>query len=186
MHFFQKIRLSTLVCFFLFTQVSFGQAYRFRNYGVENNLPSEVIYTLIQDNSGYLWVGTTEGLARFDGFGFYKVQFPDSSVGRYPTVSIKDRKGNLWFGCNDGTLFHTSGRILEQTTLPDSSGTGISSMLEGSDGKVYVIAQRKPVFRVDPEKPDESEMISFNPDPAIFSAAFTDSGEILFGTQENI
>ena len=70
MHFFRKIRISTLVCFFILTQVTFGQSYRFRNYGAVNNLPSEVIYTLIQDNSGYLWVGTTEGLSRFDGFRF--------------------------------------------------------------------------------------------------------------------
>ncbi len=186
MYFFQKIRISTLVCFFILTQVSFGQSYRFRNYGAGNNLPSEVIYTLIQDNSGYLWVGTTEGLSRFDGFGFYNVQFPDSLAGRYPTVSIKDKKGNLWFGCNDGTLFHSSGRILEKTSLPGASGTGISSILEGSDGKLYVIAQRKPVFRIDPAKPAEAEMISFSPDPVIFSAAFTYTGELLFGTQENI
>jgi len=185
-HLFQNIRSGTLVCFFIITQISFGQAYRFRNYGVENNLPSEVIYVLAQDKSGYLWVGTTEGLARFDGFGFYKVWFPDSSSGRYPTVSIKDRKGTLWFGCNDGTLFHTAGRMLEQTILPNSSGTGISSLLEGTDGKVYVVAQRSPLFWVDPEKPAESEMISFSPDPVIFTAAFTVSGEILLGTQENI
>ena len=71
-----KISLSTIACLFLFAEVASGQAYRFRNYGTENNLPSQVIYTLNQDNRGYLWVGTTEGLSSFDGFGFYKVQFP--------------------------------------------------------------------------------------------------------------
>ncbi|HSN50202.1 MAG TPA: two-component regulator propeller domain-containing protein, partial [Bacteroidales bacterium] len=151
-----------------------------------NNLPGGVIYTLIQDNSGYLWVGTTEGLSLFDGFGFYNVQFPDSSAGRYPTVSIKDKRGNLWFGCNDGKLYHTSGKILKETTLPDASGTGISSIIEGSDGKIYVVAQRKPVFRIDTANPGEAETISFGPDPTIFAAAFTNSGEILLGTQENM
>ena len=186
MQIFQKIRISTLVCFVILTQVSFGQSYRFRNYGVVNNLPSGVVYTLIQDNNGYLWVGTTEGLSLFDGFGFYNIQFPDSSSGRYPTVSIKDKKGNLWFGCNDGKVFHTSGRILKETPLPEASGTGISSIIEGPDGKLYVIGQRKPVFRIDPAKPEEAVTISFSPDPTIFSAAFTKTGEILFGTQENL
>jgi len=186
MHFFHKIRPVILAGFLVCTQISFGQAYRFRNYGIADNLPSGVIYTLGQDNSGYLWVGTTEGLARFDGFGFYRVWFPDSSSGRYTTASIRDRMGTLWFGCNDGTLFHASGRMLEQTILPNSSGTGISSLLEGPDGKIYAIAQRSPLFRVDPEKPSESEKISFAPDPVIFSASFTASGEILLGTQENI
>jgi ligand-binding sensor domain-containing protein/serine phosphatase RsbU (regulator of sigma subunit) len=168
------------------TEALTGQALRFRNYRPENNLPSKVIYTLIQDNSGYLWVGTTEGLSRFDGFNFYKVQFPDSVTGRYPTVSFKDKNENLWFGCNDGTLFHTSGRILVQTVLSNGSGAGISSILEGPDGKIYVIAQRKPVFRIDPEKPSEAEIISIGSDPVMFSASVTASGEILIGTQEGI
>ncbi len=175
-----------MACLFLFAEVASGQAYRFRNYGTENNLPSEVIYTINQDNNGYLWVGTTEGLSRFDGFGFYKVQFPDSTSGRYTTVSVKDKQGNLWFGCNDGNLFYTSGSVLKQVVLPNSSGTGISSILEGEDGNIYVFAQRKPFYKVDPAKPAEAKIIPFGPDPNIFSASFTGSGEMLLGTQENL
>jgi ligand-binding sensor domain-containing protein/serine phosphatase RsbU (regulator of sigma subunit) len=180
------IHFSTIVCLFLFSEVSSGQAYRFRNYRAENGLPSEVIYTLSQDTDGYLWVGTTEGLSRFDGFKFYKVQFPDSLAGRYPTVALKDKRGILWFGCNDGTVFYTAGRIIKQVSLPNSSGTGISSILEGPDGFIYVIAQRKPVFKIDPAEPAEAGIISLGPDPAMFSAAFSDSGEMLIGTQENL
>jgi len=181
-----KISLSTIACFFLFAELTSGQAFRFRNYGTDNNLPSEVIYTLSQDNNGYLWVGTTEGLSRFDGFEFYKVQFPDSASGRYPTVSMKDKQGNLWFGCNDGTLFYASGRILSQIILPNSSGTGISSIIEGTDGLIYIIPQRKPIYRIDPAKPAQAYIITFSTDPNMFSASFTDSGEMLLGTQENL
>ena len=179
----QIVSLSTFVCLFLFSEASLGQTYKFKNYRTENGLPSEVIYLLSQDLDGYLWVGTTEGLSRFDGFEFFRVQFPDSSSGRYPTVSLKDKRGILWFGCNDGTLFYTAGRTLNQVTLSNSSGIGISSILEGPDGFIYVIGQRKPVFRIDPAKPEEAGIISFGPDPNIFSAAFTGAGEILIGTQ---
>jgi ligand-binding sensor domain-containing protein len=170
----------------LFSEASCGQAFRFRNYKTENGLPSGVIYSLNQDNDGYLWVGTPEGLSRFDGFEFYKVQFPDSSAGRYPTVSMKDKNGILWFGCNDGSLFYTDGRSLKPVTLSNSSGTGISSILEGPDGYIYVLPQRKPVYKIDPKKPAEAEIITFRPDPGMFSATFTDSGEMLVGTQENL
>src|SRR5690606_7053604 len=105
-----------------------GQTYKFRHYTSAENLPSEVIYTIEQDNSGFLWVGTTEGISRFDGIEFYRVEFPDSSSGRYPSSTLKDRSGTLWFGCNDGTLFHTSGAILEKVILPDASGTAVSSI----------------------------------------------------------
>lgn len=182
----QIVRFSTIVWLFLFSEVSSGQAYKFRNYRAENGLPSEVIYSLSQDNEGYLWVGTTEGLSRFDGFEFYKVQFPDSSAERYPTVTLKDKRGILWFGCNDGTVFYTAGRLLKQVSLPNSSGTGISCILEGPDGLIYIIAQQKPVFKIDPAKPAQAVIISLEPDPTMFSAAFSDSGEMLIGTQENL
>jgi len=76
----QIVSLSTFVCLFLFSEASLGQTYRFKNYRAESGLPSEVIYLLSQDVDGYLWVGTTEGLSRFDGFEFFKVQFPDDEA----------------------------------------------------------------------------------------------------------
>lgn len=185
-NFLQIIRFSTLACLFLFSETASGQAYRFRNYGAENALPSEVIYSVSQDRDGYLWVGTTEGISRFDGFRFYKVHFPDSTDGRYPTISVKDSRGTLWFGCNDGTLFYSAGRSLRQVTLPNSSGTGISSILEARDGNIYVVAQRKPLYKIDPREPDAVEIIPFGPDPNIFSAGFTNNGQLLLGTQENL
>ena len=181
-----KIRSGTMLCLFLFSGIVAGQSYRFRNYGNENDLPSKVIYTLNQDNNGYLWIGTTEGVSRFDGFSFYKVQFPDSVSGRYPTSSLKDKKGNLWFGCNDGTLFYSAGRFLRQVSLPDSSGTEISTILEGTDGKIYVIPQHRPVYKIDPGKPSKADIISLDADPAMFTASFTGSGELLIGTQEGL
>jgi len=182
----QLISLGTLVCLFLSTDISSGQTYRFRNYGSENSLTSEVVYSLNQDTDGYMWIGTAEGVSRFDGFEFFNVRFPDSSAGRYPTISMKDKRGILWFGCNDGTLFYSSGRTLKQVSLPDASGTGISSILEGPDDFIYVMSQRKPLFKIDPTQPDQARIIFFGPDPGMFSAAFTDGGEILIGTQENL
>lgn len=186
MKFVHMIRYGMLVCLLLFPEIASGQTYRFRNYGAENDLPSEVVYTLVQDGNGYLWVGTAEGLARFDGFSFYRVSYPDSAAGRYPTVSIRDSRGILWFGCNDGTLFHTSGDELHQTVLPNSSGSGISSVLEGNDGLIYVIPQRMPLFVIDPGDPDEGRSIESQADPTMFSAAISSSGFLLIGTQENL
>jgi ligand-binding sensor domain-containing protein/serine phosphatase RsbU (regulator of sigma subunit) len=181
-----KFCSSTFVCLLLLSGISEGQSYRFRNYGTESRLPSQVIYTLNQDNNGFLWVGTTEGLSRFDGFDFYSVAFPDSAAGRFPTASLKDKNGTLWFGFNDGTLFYASGSSLGRVNLPGSSGTGISSVVQGPDGFIYVATQRKPLFRVNPLKPAEVTPILLGPDPNIFSFCFTAAGNLLIGTQENI
>ena len=76
-----KVLISTVGSLFLFSLLSSGQTYSFVNYGTERNIPSGYVYTIMQSNDGFLWVGTANGLTRFDGFNFLRVQYPDSSVG---------------------------------------------------------------------------------------------------------
>lgn len=179
-----KIRFSTIVCILLFSGLLTGQTFQFKNFGAENNLPSKVIYTINQSSDGYLWIGTTEGISRFDGFEFYNIVFPDSVNGRYPTTSLMDKNGNLWFGCNDGTLFCYREKTLLKVPLSNSSA--ISSILEGPDGNLYAIAQRKSVFKISAEKPSEVKTLLIDSDPYMLSACFTSSGNLLIGTQENL
>jgi ligand-binding sensor domain-containing protein len=80
-----KIFISSLSCLLLFSVILNGQTYRFKNYGIDNKIPNGFIYTLNQDNNGYLWIGTGNGLSKFDGFDFYNIEFPDSLPDRYPT-----------------------------------------------------------------------------------------------------
>lgn len=183
---FRIICLVATVNMLLLSGKLYGQSYSFRNYRKVNNLPGEVVYVVNQDENKYLWVGTNEGISRFDGFDFFKVIYPDSVSERYPTVSLKDDNGTIWFGCNDGTIFYSRGPELKQVPLRNSSSSGISSILKANDGRLYFISQRQPFFSVNPDKPADVTMINIAGDPAIFSAGLTPSGNFLFGTQENL
>jgi ligand-binding sensor domain-containing protein/serine phosphatase RsbU (regulator of sigma subunit) len=179
-----KILVSTILCLFFFTDLVNSQSYRFRNFGIENGLPNEFVYTMVQDNNGYLWIGTGGGLSKFDGFDFYHIAFPDSSQGRFPTSCLKDKNGNLWFGCNDGSVYITEGENLKQVALINTRT--ISTMIEGPDSSIYIIPQGESVFRIDPDEPDKISSFSIDPGIVLFSACFTLSGDLLLGTQENI
>jgi ligand-binding sensor domain-containing protein/serine phosphatase RsbU (regulator of sigma subunit) len=179
-----KILSSTIGCLFLFSAILNGQTYSFRNYGAENNIPSGFVYTINQSNDGFLWLGTGNGLSRFDGFNFFPVPYPDSTVGRYPTTSLKDKNGMLWFGCSDGSVFYARENNL--IPVPLSNSKSISQLLEGPDGLIYIIPQGKAVFGINPKKPEEIHKYSFSVDPVMFSASFTSSGNLLIGTQENL
>ena len=176
--------LITIGCFVLFSYLANGQTYSFKNYGVESNIPNTFIYTINQDNNGYLWIGTGSGLAKFDGFNFYSVIFPDSVVGRYPTASLKDRNGTLWFGCNDGTVFYSDGNQLKYLKL--SNTRSISALLEGPDGYIYIIPQGQSISRVNPLSKNDLMTYDIDRNMVLFSACFTQSGDILLGTQEDI
>jgi ligand-binding sensor domain-containing protein/serine phosphatase RsbU (regulator of sigma subunit) len=180
----RKILSCALWGLFLFSNHLAGQVYRFKNYGIDNRLPNEFIYTLNQDRNGYLWVGTGTGLSKFDGFDFYSISFPDSATGRFPTVSLRDKNGKLWFGCTDGSVFYTEESNLKQIGLPGAKA--ISAMIEGQDGFIYIVPQSKSIFKVDLSDPDQVTEYSVDEGLILFSACFTQSGNLLLGTQENI
>ena len=179
-----KILVCTAGLALLLSQLSYGQTYSFINYGAEKEIPSSFVYTLVQSNDGFLWVGTANGLSRFDGYKFYPVQYPDSVIGRYPTKCLKDKTGTIWFGCSDGTVFYSKNNKLFSVSITNSKS--ISELLEGPDGLIYVISQGKYVFSVNPLKPEEVHQYSLTVEPALYSAAFTNSGNMLLGTQEGL
>jgi ligand-binding sensor domain-containing protein/serine phosphatase RsbU (regulator of sigma subunit) len=183
-----NISLRTIKCIFvcqlLFSVILNGQTYSFKNYGSEFNIPNGFVYTINQADNGFLWVGTGNGLARFDGFNYFNVVYPDSSLIRNPTVSFKDNHGTLWFGCNDGTVFYTRENNLVR--LPLSNSRSISKILSGPDGLIYIIPQGKAIFSVNPSKPAEINQYFFSADPVMFSASFTSSGTLMIGTQGSI
>ncbi|MBG0859070.1 MAG: SpoIIE family protein phosphatase, partial [Bacteroidales bacterium] len=181
---YQKIAICIIGCLFLFTVFTNGQTYRFKNYGIESNIPNTFIYTINQDNNGYLWVGTGTGLSRFDGFDFYDVLFPDSVTGRFTTTCLRDKNGTLWYGCNDGTVFYYNEGTLKALAL--SNTKSISDIIEGPDGSLYVIPQGQAIYRINPIKVDDIRTYSIDQDLVLFAAGFTKSGNILLGTQENI
>ena len=47
--------------------VAQAQVFRFQSYSVAEGLPSDVVYGLFQDNKGYLWIATENGVCRHDG-----------------------------------------------------------------------------------------------------------------------
>ena len=80
--------------------------YLFRHYQVENGLSDNMVTCCIQDKSGYIWIGTRDGLNRFDGYTFKVFRNdPDDaeSLGNNWITHLNcDYDGNLWVGTLSG------------------------------------------------------------------------------------
>jgi len=67
-------QVSLLLSFTLYLVVTAfslqAQNYKFRQYGVEDGICHPFVYTINQDTEGYIWLGTGEGLCRYNGFEF--------------------------------------------------------------------------------------------------------------------
>jgi serine phosphatase RsbU (regulator of sigma subunit)/ligand-binding sensor domain-containing protein len=170
------------VCLVLITAEVCSQSYSFRNYGSEYGIPNGFVYTINQADNGFLWVGTGNGIARFDGYQFYPVLFPDS-VSRNPGASFRDNSGIIWFGCSDGTLFRTSGNKLEKIPLPNE--ISISQIVGGDDGSIYIIPQGGAIFKIDPASGRVISSMPLAAEYTVFSALYANE-RLLLGTQGSV
>ncbi len=99
----------SLFCFAAFFQAA-GQEFRTRFFDVEYGLPSNLIKTTLQDELGFIWIGSDAGLIRFDGklFSLYRDGLPS----RY----VKD----LLLSSSGGIIIVTDNGIVEAAPGVDS------------------------------------------------------------------
>ncbi len=80
--------------------------YQVTSYGVDYGLPQSSIWDITQDRNGFLWVSTSDGLCRFDGYNFkvYKNNPHDSNsiCGNRDHRFYKAKDGKLWIVCWNG------------------------------------------------------------------------------------
>ena len=95
-----KLLLTAFVCFI--TIAVSAQHYNFINYTVEDGLAQSQVRAICQDEHGYLWVGTTTGLSRFDGIEFVNYStddgLPDNQIRKLYISKSKD----LWVATPKG------------------------------------------------------------------------------------
>lgn len=92
--------------FFILLGITFCTAaqqndnYIFRHIGQSDGLLHNVVSTLVQDKRGFIWIGTKNGLQRYDGSRF--VNYKDELTSQYKTaVTVSnlsvDANNQLWF-----------------------------------------------------------------------------------------
>jgi diguanylate cyclase (GGDEF)-like protein len=113
--------------------------YQNDHWQTEQGLPQNTVQSLLQTRDGYLWVGTMDGLARFDGVRF--TVFDVRSVPELGSGSIlglmEDAEGNLWIGRNGSAVLYRKGRF--QIAFGDelTAGKSVWSFCQGQDGVVW-------------------------------------------------
>lgn len=120
-------------------------------WSIQDGLPQISALSLAQDHTGYLWIGTQSGLARFDGVRF--VTYAPENVPALPGIWIRallvDRRGRLWIGTYKGLALYEEGRFraipaLDTTRYPSLD---IFSIVERDDGGILA-GTSEGVFRV--------------------------------------
>jgi ligand-binding sensor domain-containing protein/signal transduction histidine kinase len=106
----------------------------------ENGLPQNTVQSIVQTQDGYLWIGTQEGVARFDGLNF--VVFDKENTPAFKSNDIRflveDRQGRLWISTSYGLVCRHNGQFTSFTVnegLPDNS---VGPIIEDTSGNIWI------------------------------------------------
>ena len=107
----------------------------------ENGLPTNTVGAIAQTPDGYLWIGTEEGLARFDGVRFVTFDKRNTPTLRSDEVDalLVDHTGTLWIGMRGGGLVSLSAGVFRAFTTKDGlSSDSVQALFEDQLGDLWI------------------------------------------------
>ena len=135
-----EIRTLPLLFYFLFVAPDArAERYRFRHFGPDEGL-NAAVSRLMQDRAGFLWLGTSNGLFRYDGARFQRFGVEDGLPGASVRGLVEGPDGTLWvLGGRGLARLHKNTFQLVPT---GNAGQDLHALDIGSDGKVYLGSDR--------------------------------------------
>jgi len=134
---------------------------RFESLSVDDGLSQGSVFDILQDNYGFMWFATNDGLNRYDGYTFdiFNNDPNDStSLPNNQVTSIDlDPDGNIWVGTNGGGLvkFNLDKKTFIKIPLPDlykkdQSFSAIKKVLVSTDDLVWFACNKGNLFCYNP------------------------------------
>ncbi|HTV41852.1 MAG TPA: two-component regulator propeller domain-containing protein [Candidatus Sulfotelmatobacter sp.] len=110
-----------------------------RSWQTENGLPDNMVLAIAQTRDGYLWLGTGQGLVRFDGVSCRLFGLQDGLHGLEISALLEDSRGVLWIGTVGGGLSsYSHGTIKTFTTADGLNGEAVNALLEDTSGGIWI------------------------------------------------
>lgn len=156
-----KNTFCVLACFFItiFCQAqSVEEHYYFKNLSIRNGLSQNTVNAILQDRKGFMWLGTKDGLNRYDGLSFRKFKHdaanPRSIGNSFITSLYEDFNGNIWVGTDAGVyIYYPEKEAFEEFDCQSLEKTRIErsvSMIAGDkQGRVWIAVEAQGMFCYD-------------------------------------
>jgi ligand-binding sensor domain-containing protein/DNA-binding CsgD family transcriptional regulator len=168
---------------------------QFDYINLAEGLPHNTVYCLIQDKNRFIWLGTQDGLVRFDGYNCRVFRQNETDTLGFQGKSIhcllEDKQGNVWVGTQTDGLnirYNQSGQFKNLTYNPPFkilSKTWVKTIFEDKDGRIWIGTMGKGVLVFDPKTQTAKLYNSSNStlkDNAVSKVVQDENGTIWVGT----
>ena len=114
-----------------------GQRYSFKHYDQEQGLANLTVICLLQDRTGFLWVGTQNGLFRYDGRGFLRYSTPEGLPSAVIYSLHETPDGTLWVGTALGLAHRTADRFVIDCWNKNLEVRGSAGIASDDAGRLF-------------------------------------------------
>lgn len=168
-HYGFRIRSAIQACgliAFLFLGIDLrAQSLNYKNYTIQQGISSNFLYSLLQDNKGFIWIASESGLSSFDGTTFVNFTTENGMPDNEVLKLYEDKQGRLWFLTLKGLIgFIHNGKIDKQTQLNKEIGDAVVAISEDCEGNLLVACSKKGLLRINKGKIIAHHQIK-SPDP---------------------
>jgi signal transduction histidine kinase/CheY-like chemotaxis protein/ligand-binding sensor domain-containing protein len=155
----------------------------------EEGLPENDVTGIVQTRDGYLWLGTEEGLVRFDGIHF--TVFDRSNTPELTSVYIRTLQeghdGSLWIGASGGGLYRLKeGKFSAGPTEDGLSHDTVWALYEGDDGSLWIGTAGHGLGRLKKGKFSRYTTKDGLSDDFIWALKGTEDGSLWIGTNHGL
>lgn len=153
-----KIIFQIVLFIFISACLSYPQKVIFKSITTQEGLSSSDVNCLIQDKLGFIWIGTDNGLNRFDGSEFRIFRNNQNNNNSISDNSIwalyEDHNSNIWIGTKGGNLnrYSPESEKIELIKLGDnkSASNSITAIFEDKNGAIWIGTYSQGLFNYDP------------------------------------
>ena len=128
---------NTILLFCIVLSTGIAQNKAFKNIGTQDGLPSATIYEIIQDKRGYIWLGTDNGLAIYDGSKFETFTKKNGIAGNIIRSVFEDKSGKIWIGTNEGISVYDGYRFTNLTKKDGIFGKTVLCIFQDSNNRIW-------------------------------------------------
>ena len=140
-------------------------AYRFSNFSINDGLSQSSVTCLLQDDNHALWIGTQDGLNRFDGkqFEVFSSEDSDGLKSEYIKCGTKTSDGRLWFGTANGlSAFNPKTERFTHYTIPGKIALQIEGVCLDQQGVLWMATAAKGVVSFSPKTTKFTEHVKIS------------------------
>ena len=160
-----------------------GQLYKLKGFNAEEGLSNLFINSATQDTNGYLWIGTGEGLFRFDGMKFKKFSEANGLAQNFVSYCGYEN-GSVWVGHNNGKVSKVAAGKID--TLKLALEVPLSSKIIGVysiEDQTIIVSQNEGISVVNNDKSVTQVSLDEN---VYISSSYHHNNTIIIGASSGV